>query len=59
MMDVSSKIRKMIHEGKDSKEISKAATLDGMTTLRQAAIRKLAQGITTYEEVFRVTSEIE
>jgi general secretion pathway protein E len=59
IMDVSSKIRKMIGEGKDSKEILKAATLDGMSTLRQAAIRKLAQGVTTYEEVFRVTSDIE
>ncbi|MCK6550760.1 GspE/PulE family protein [Myxococcota bacterium] len=59
MLDVSPKIRKMIGEGKDSKEILKAATLDGMTTLRQAAIRKLAQGVTTYEEVFRVTSEID
>jgi general secretion pathway protein E len=59
IMDVSSKIRKMIGEGKESKEILKAATLDGMTTLRQAAIRKLAQGVTTYEEVFRVTSDID
>lgn len=57
MMDISAKIRKMIGEGKDSKEIAKAATLDGMTALRTAAIRKLAQGITTYEEVFRVTSD--
>ena len=58
MLDVTTKIRRMIHEGKDSKEIMKAATADGMTTLRQAAIRKLAQGVTTYQEVFRVTAEI-
>jgi general secretion pathway protein E len=59
MLDINSKIRRLIHEGKDSKEIMKAATADGMTTLRQAAIRKLAQGVTTYEEVFRVTGEID
>jgi general secretion pathway protein E len=59
MLDVSTKIRKLIREGSDSKEIVKIATLDGMTTLRQAAIRKLAQGLTTYEEVFRVTSDVE
>ncbi len=59
MLDVSTKIRRMILEGKDSKEISKAAQLDGMTPLRQAAIRKLAQGQTTYEEVFRVTADAE
>ena len=59
MLDVSTKIRKLIREGADSKEIGKVAGLDGMTTLREAAIRKLAQGGTTYEEVFRVTAEIE
>jgi general secretion pathway protein E len=57
MLDVSHKIRKMIAAESDSKEIGKAAQLDGMTTLRQAAIRKLATGVTTYEEVFRVTCE--
>ncbi len=57
LMDVSPKIRKMVAEGKDSKEIAKAAELDGMTSLRQGAIRKLARGHTTYEEVFRVTAD--
>ena len=59
MLDVSSKIRRMIREGVDSKEIQKIAALDGMTTLRQAAIRKLAQGVTSYEEVFRVSADFE
>jgi general secretion pathway protein E len=59
MLDVSPKIRKMIAAETDAKEISKAAQLDGMSTLRQSAIRKLAQGVTTYEEVFRVTSDTE
>jgi general secretion pathway protein E len=59
MLDVSTKIRKLIHEGKDSKEIQKAAVADGMTTLRQAAIRKLALGLTTYEEIFRITADVD
>ncbi|MFO0724779.1 MAG: GspE/PulE family protein [Myxococcota bacterium] len=59
MLDVTMKVRRLIHEGKDSKEIMKAAVADGMVTLRQAAIRKLAQGLTTYEEIFRMTSEID
>ncbi|MEO1232038.1 MAG: GspE/PulE family protein [Myxococcota bacterium] len=58
MLDVSTKIRKMIQEQADAKEIKKVAQLDGMTPLRQAAIRKLAQGQTTYEEVFRVTADV-
>jgi len=59
MLDVSTKIRKMVAQQTESKEISRAAQLDGMTTLRAAAIRKLAQGLTTYEEVFRVTADVE
>ncbi|MBX2810538.1 MAG: GspE/PulE family protein [Myxococcales bacterium] len=57
MMDVSPKIRKLIQHRTDVKEIKKEAQLDGMVPLRQAAIRKLAQGMTSYEEVFRVTAD--
>jgi general secretion pathway protein E len=59
MLDVSTKIRKLVSGAAESKEIAKAAQLDGMTTLRAAAIRKLAQGVTTYAEVFRVTADVE
>ena len=59
MLDVTQKLRRMVAEGKDSKEIAKAAQLDGMTPLRQSAIRKLAQGTTSYPEVFRVTADSE
>ncbi|MBN2494155.1 MAG: Flp pilus assembly complex ATPase component TadA [Deltaproteobacteria bacterium] len=57
VLPVSNKIGKMINERQDSKEILKAARLDGMMTLREAAIKKLAQGTTTFEEVLRVTVE--
>lgn len=57
MLDVTPKIRKLVASQADSKEIGKAAQLDGMSTLRQGAIRKLATGVTNYEEVFRVTAE--
>lgn len=57
MLDVTPKIRKLIQTQADVKEIKKAARLDGMVPLRQGAIRKLAQGQTSYEEVFRVTGD--
>ncbi len=57
LMPVSEKIVRMINERADSKEIMKAARADGMMTLREVAIRKLAQGITTFEEVIRVTPD--
>ncbi len=57
VMPVNDKIVRLINTRGDSKEIMKVARLDGMMTLREVAIKKLAQGITTFEEVIRVTSE--
>ncbi len=57
VLDVSDKIKKLILDGADSAVIKKAALEDGMSTLREGAIRKLGNGITTFEEVLRVTSE--
>lgn len=42
-----------------SNEIKDLGIKQGMRTLREAAIRKLLQGVTTFEEVFRVTQEEE
>jgi general secretion pathway protein E len=57
VMAVSDKITRLINERADTKEIMKVARLDGMMTLREAAIKKLAQGVTTFDEVLRVTVE--
>jgi general secretion pathway protein E len=57
VLAVTDKIVRLVNERADSKEIVKAARLDGMMTLREAGIKKLAQGHTTFEEVLRVTSE--
>ncbi|HOX44908.1 MAG TPA: ATPase, T2SS/T4P/T4SS family [Myxococcota bacterium] len=57
VMPVSDKICKLINQRSDTKEIMKVARLDGMMTLRETAIKKLAQGLTTFEEIMRVTVE--
>jgi general secretion pathway protein E len=38
-------------------EIVKQAKRDGLLTLREAAVKKLAKGMTSFEEVLRVTTE--
>jgi len=58
VMPLSDPIRKLINRKADSKEIMTAAKADGMATLREGAIRKLAQGITSFSEVIRVTSDV-
>ncbi|MCG3172914.1 MAG: Type II secretion system protein E [Myxococcota bacterium] len=57
VMPISHKVRKMINDNIDAKEIMKVARADGMMTLRECAIKKLAHGVTTFEEVFRVTAD--
>lgn len=50
-------IRRMVLNGRHAGDIMAAAIESGMTTLRQDAADKVVQGITTIEEVMRVTSE--
>ncbi len=57
VMPVNDKISNLINARADSKEITKVARLDGMMTLREAAIKKLAQGVTSFEEILKVTTE--
>ncbi len=59
MLDVGRRIRTLINEGKDANEIHHAGRIEGMEPLRDAAVRKLAEGVTTFEEVVRVTADSE
>jgi general secretion pathway protein E len=57
VLEVDDKIRKLIVGKSSSKDIQKQARHDGLVTLREAAIKKLAKGLTSFEEVLRVTTE--
>ncbi|HEX2251811.1 MAG TPA: ATPase, T2SS/T4P/T4SS family [Thermoanaerobaculia bacterium] len=48
-------VKELVVRGADSPEIKRTAVEHGMRTLRQSALRKLAEGVTTFEEVVRVT----
>ena len=52
---LSEKIREMTILLKHSNEIHSQARREGMTSLFQSGLTKIKQGITTYEEVLRVT----
>ena len=45
MLDVGRRIRTLINEGKDANEIHHAGRIEGMEPLRDAAVRKLADGV--------------
>ena len=48
-------IKSLVVRGADAPEIKREAVKNGMRTLRQSALRKLAEGVTSFEEVVRVT----
>ena len=56
-MPVDLTIRGLIGERADAPEIFKAATSEGMVTLRECAIKKMAHGVTTFEEVMGVITQ--
>jgi general secretion pathway protein E len=57
VLEVDDKIRKLVVGKSTSTDIVTQARRDGLLTLREAAIKKLAKGGTSFEEVLRVTTE--
>lgn len=56
VLEVTDKIRKLITEKNDSSVITQLAIEEGMTTMFDDGLDKIKKGITTLEEVFRVTN---
>ncbi|HEY8713578.1 MAG TPA: GspE/PulE family protein [Thermoanaerobaculia bacterium] len=55
ILAIDNSIRDLIDRSEDFLKIKDMAIKRGMRTLRQSALRKLAEGQTTFEEVVRVT----
>ena len=55
ILPIDNAIRDLIDRSQDFLKIKDMAIKRGMRTLRQSALRKLAEGTTTFEEVIRVT----
>ena len=52
----TAEVREAVAHGAGHPELVQAARRGGMRTLREAAVRKLAQGLTSFEEVIRMTA---
>jgi general secretion pathway protein E len=57
VLEVDDKIRKLVVSKAASTEIMKQARRDGLMTLRECAVKKLAKGVTSFEEVLRITAD--
>ncbi len=56
ILPVDEAIQALVLEGADAARIKREAVKNGMRTLRQSALRKLSDGVTSYQEVVRVTA---
>jgi type IV pilus assembly protein PilB len=54
---ITQEMARIIMEGGNSIQISDQARADGFDDLRQSALKKAAQGLTSLEEVNRVTKD--
>ena len=57
VLPVKEEVRELILQGASASEIKREAMRLGMKTLRQAALTKLKEGVTTVEEVMKTTVE--
>jgi general secretion pathway protein E len=58
MMEINDEIRKMIVNGDDATVLTRAARRNGMRSLREDGWMKIESGMTTVDEVLRVTQEL-
>jgi general secretion pathway protein E len=55
VLEVNEGIRTVVSERLDPASLQAVARRDGMVPLREIAVKKMLQGVTTYEEVIAVT----
>ena len=55
LLDLSDNIREMIVERRPGSEVRRAAEAEGLTSLRESALRKVFAGVSTLHEINRVT----
>jgi type IV pilus assembly protein PilB len=56
-MPMTDAVREQVLAGATALELKRSAIRSGMKTLRQSGLTKVHEGITTLEEILRVTME--
>ncbi|MCH2170926.1 GspE/PulE family protein [Myxococcota bacterium] len=58
-LEMDRRVRSLVHQRSDANSIAEAARIEGMESLRDAALRALAEGLTPFEEVARMAADVE
>ena len=56
---MNARLRHLIAEGATPEVLTRTARQDGLRSLREHAIRKVAAGSTSFEEAMRATADVE
>ena len=59
VLGINGRLRKLIAEGASPEVLSRTARQDGLRSLREHAVAKVAAGVTSLEEALRVTADAE
>ena len=59
VLGVNARLRHLIAEGATPEVLQRTARQDGLRSLREHAIRKVASGVTSFEEAMRATADVE
>jgi type IV pilus assembly protein PilB len=54
-MEMTDRLRELVASSVTASELRRAAIEDGMVTLRRSGLMKVADGVTTFDEVVRET----
>jgi type IV pilus assembly protein PilB len=55
-MPFTERLKEMVQNGASTAELKSQMIRDGVSTLRMAGLRKILEGVTTVDEVLRVTA---
>jgi len=59
VLPVNARLRHLVAEGATPEVLARTARQDGQRSLREHAVRKIAAGVTSFEEAFRATADVE
>ena len=59
ILAVNARLRHLIADGATPEALIRTARQDGLKSLRENAVRKVAAGVTSYEEAMRATADVE
>jgi general secretion pathway protein E len=59
VLGVNPRLRHLVAEGATPEALARTARQDGLRSLREHAVRKVAAGVTSFEEAMRATADVE